>query len=431
MVRIDVALVCLLLATPVRASMPDSSMPRRPLDLPMARDASGTSWQPDATPMYALHWTTGAWTWMVHGAIFVGHDAQGSERGSSRFVSQNWLMGMVRRSSADLEIEARVMLSAEPLTAGGLGYPLLFQTGETYRGAPLHDFQHPHDLFMETSVVFTAAVGPDVALQLYVAPAGEPALGPVAYPHRASAASNPPAPLGHHWQDATHVTYGVLTAGVFTRYLKVEGSWFNGREPDENRYNFDLRVPDSFSGRLTVNPGESLSMQVSYGFLKSPEAMEPDVSVHRATASASFTAGLGPRTSVSTTAACGVNASSTEPATVSYLLESEADLGGYDIVFGRGEYVQKTGRDLVLAPTDDRLRFGIGSLTLGYVRQFGPIASLSPGLGFVGSVNAVGDELALTYGTRFPIGGIVFVRLRRARMESGVMPAEHHVHGRP
>jgi hypothetical protein len=407
-------------------------MPRRPLDLPMARDASGTSWQPDASPMHALHGQAGAWTWMTHGALFAGYDVQGSERGRSAFVSQNWLMGMIRRSSPEVELEARVMLSAEPLTVGEAGYPLLLQTGETYRGKPLHDAQHPHDLFMETSLTLTAALSPDVALQVYVAPAGEPALGPVAYSHRVSSASNPLAPIVHHWQDSAHITYGVVTAGVFTRYMKLEGSCFNGREPDEFRYDFDLRVPDSFSGRLTLNPNDSLSMQVSYGFLRSPEASEPDVSVHRATASASLVMALGGNETWATTAACGANLSSGEPATAGYLLESEADFGR-DIVFGRIQYVQKTGRDLALAEEDERRRFHLGSLSLGYVREIGSIGPLSAGLGVVGSLDVIGGDLAPYYETRVPLGGMVFVRLRPARMPMASMttghPGPHQGHG--
>jgi hypothetical protein len=297
----------------------------------------------------------------------------------------------------------------------------------------LHDAQHPHDLFMETSLTLTAALGADAALQVYLAPAGEPALGPVAYAHRASSASNPLAPIVHHWQESSHITYGVLTAGILTRYIKLEGSWFNGREPDEYRYDFDLRVPDSFSGRLTLNPGDSLSMQVSYGFLRSPEAREPDVSVHRATASASLVVGLGGGGTWATTAACGANLSSGEPATAGYLLESEADLG-QDIVFGRLQYAQKTGRDLALAEEYERRRFHLGSLSLGYVREIGPFGSLAAGFGIVGSLDVIGDDLAPYYGTRLPVGGMVFARLRPARMEMPSMTAgqagPHHVHSR-
>jgi hypothetical protein len=427
MARFYSALVCLLLTSTARAAERDADM-RRPLDIPMTRDASGTSWQPDATPMHAIHGMTGPWTWMIHGAIFAGYDAQASERGRSAFVSQNWLMGMVRRSSPELAIEARVMLSAEPLTAGEAGYPLLLQTGETYHGEPLHDFQHPHDLFMETSLTLTAALGPDVALQVYVAPAGEPALGPVAYAHRASAASNPFAPIVHHWQDSSHITYGVLTAGIFTRSMKLEGSWFNGREPDENRYDFDLRVPDSFSGRLTVNPNDALSLQVSYGFLRSPDAREPDVSVHRATASASLVVGLGGNGTWATTAACGTNLASNEPATAGYLLESEADVGG-DIVFGRIQYAQKTGHDLALADAYERHRFHVGGLSLGYVHEIEPTDGLAAGVGLVGSLDVIGDDLAPFYGTRLPVGGMVFVRLRPAGMAMPTTSAgAHHEH---
>lgn len=396
-------------------------MPERPLGLPESRAGSGTSWQPDATPMYAWHAMAGEWTFMLHGNVFAGYDAQEGERGGRRFVSQNWLMAMARRSTADFELDARVMLSAEPLTAGGLGYPLLLQTGEAYRGAPLHDAQHPHDLFMETSVTLTVAAGRDVAFQLYAAPAGEPALGPVAYPHRASAASNPLAPITHHWQDASHITYGVLTAGILTRHVKLEGSWFNGREPDENRLDFDLRVPDSFAARLSINPIDTLSLQVSYGFLKSPEAAEPEVSVRRATASASLDLRLGARGHWATTAVWGKNfPSSGEPATASYLLETEANLNGHDIVFGRAQYVRKTGRELVLPAAEADRTFGVRSLSLGYVRELGPIASMLPGFGFVGTVNLLGADLAPCYGTALPLGGMVFVRLRPA--ETHVMP---------
>ena len=32
--------------------------------------------------------------------------------------------------------------------------------------------------------------------------------------HRPSAADDPFAPLGHHWQDATHEAFGVVTTGL-------------------------------------------------------------------------------------------------------------------------------------------------------------------------------------------------------------------------
>src|SRR5213593_4131529 len=171
----------------------------------------------------------------------------------------------------------------EPWTIGARGYPLLLQSGESYGGTPLHDRQHPHDLFMELAALYERPVGRDLGLSVYLAPVGEPAVGPVAFPHRPSAADDPLAPISHHWQDGTHITFGVVTAGVFTRDVKLEASWFNGREPDENRTDFDYagRRLDSYSGRLTVNPGPRWSFSAWYAYLKSPEGLHPDESLHR------------------------------------------------------------------------------------------------------------------------------------------------------
>jgi hypothetical protein len=391
-------------------------MTPRPLGLSDAREGSGTSWQPDSTPMHAFHAMAGDWTFMVHGNAFLGYDLQGSDRGARQIVSQNWLMAMARRSSEAVEIGARVMLSAEPFLLGGRGYPLLLQTGETYRGVPLHDRQHPHDLFMEAAVLMTGEVGDGVGVQVYVAPAGEPALGPVAFPHRASAASDPLAPLGHHWQDSTHISYGVLTVGVFTRQVKLEGSWFNGREPDERRYDFDLRAPDSVSCRLSVNPTDSLSLQASYGFLASPEALEPEESLHRITASATWTQRRGVAGSWATTAVWGRNLHPHGSPTSSYLLETNLDLDGHNILFGRAEHVQRTGRELAVPGSDEQSVFDMSSLALGYIHEVELAPSLTLGLGARGAVNAIGPALEPFYGTRWPLGGMIFVRVRPATM---------------
>jgi hypothetical protein len=222
---------------------PDPSSDSRSA-LPESRNASGTAWQPDSTPMHGLHFMKGTWTMMAHWNFFGGYDHQGSDRGDSQWLSTNWGMLMEKRSVGAGELVLRQMLTLEPFTVGAAGYPLLLQTGESFNGAPIHDRQHPHDLFMEIAALYTRPISESVALQLYAAPVGEPALGPVAFPHRYSAFSDPLAPLGHHWQDSTHISFGVLTAGLFTRKLKVEGSWFNGREPDEHRYDFDIRRPE-------------------------------------------------------------------------------------------------------------------------------------------------------------------------------------------
>src|SRR5579864_8153548 len=208
------------------------------LGIPMNRDGSGTSWLPDASPMMANHFSAGAWNFMFHYRAFVYYDRQNdadqARRGDDQFGSVNWAMLMAGRDLARGHLELRGMMSAEPWTVGAGGYPLLLQSGESYRGQPLHDRQHPHDLFMELAAIYTHSLGKNLALQAYVAPVGEPASGPVAFPHRPSAAGDPFAPLGHHWQDATHISYAVFTAKTYSRSLKLETSIFNGREPAQD-----------------------------------------------------------------------------------------------------------------------------------------------------------------------------------------------------
>jgi len=217
--------------------------------------------------------------------------------------------------------------------------------------------------------------------------------------------------LGHHWQDATHISFGVLTAGLITPMAKLEFSWFNGREPDENRYNLDLRTPDSYSVRLSANPTAHVSAQVSYGYLASHDASEPDVSVHRLTASATHHARLGSNGFWATTAVFGRNVEGEEAPTNAFLLESSLDLDGHHVVFGRAEYVQKSGHDLVLPEEQAHSVFDVGSLVLGYVYNFGPFGPLRPGVGVRGAVSLLPEGLEPFYGSRTPVGGMVYVRL--------------------
>jgi hypothetical protein len=396
--------------------MGHAGLMKGPLGLSRSRMGSGTSWLPESSPMYGLMAPLGEGGFMFHENVFAGYDWFGSDRGSKRFISVNSVMGMAWHPLGPGELMARLMLSAEPATVGKQGYPLILQTGETANDEPLHDRQHAHDFFMEVALQYTLVVNNAVGIELYVAPAGEPALGPTAYPHRISAISDPLAPIGHHWQDSTHIAFGVLTAGIFTRQLKLEGSWFNGREPDESRWDFDLRKPDSYSGRLTWNPSDDLSFQGSYGYLASPERQETSISVHRVTASATYNLAMHAKTNWATTFAFGENVESEGPATPSFLLESNCNLDGHSVVFGRVEYVRKTGHDLVLAPELADSVFDVGLLGLGYAYYFGPFASLAPGLGVRGSAGLVDGSLEPIYGTRVPLGVMVFAQLRPAAM---------------
>jgi hypothetical protein len=387
-----------------------------PLGIPRSRDGSGTSWLPDDSPMYGWMAPLGHGGFMLHGNVFAGFDWFGSDRGAHRFVSTNQVMAMAFHPLGPGEIAARVMLSAEPLTVGERGYPLVLQTGETSGGEPLHDRQHPHGLFMELALLYTLELE-DFALQFYAAPAGEPALGPTAYPHRPSAISDPLAPIGHHWQDSSHILFGVFTTGIFTRHAKVEVSWFNGREPDEERWDLDLRAPDSFSARIALSPHRSLSFQASYGWLDSPEAREPEVSVHRVTASATHDVRLGREANVATTIVYGQNDPSHGPLTPSFLVESNWNIDGHHVVFGRAEYVRKAGHDLALPEALEEALFDTGMLALGYAYYFGPFSFLAPGLGVRGTIGYADPDLEQFYGTRFPLGVMFYAQLRPAAME--------------
>src|SRR5881296_3163572 len=339
---------------PLRAQM-DMQHPMEmhagPLDIPETRMGSGTSWLPDASPMHAAHITLGDWTLMVHGEGFFQYDWQGGSRGSDQLGIVNWAMAVASRLLGGGQLQLRGMVSAEPGTIGSRGYPLLVQSGESYRGTPLHDHQHPHDLFMELAALYERQVAGNLGLSLYLAPVGEPAVGPVAFPHRPSATNDPLAPISHHWQHGTHITFGVLTAGAFTRSAKLEASVFNGREPDEDRTDFDYagRRLDSYSTRLTLNPGSRWSLSAWYGYLKSPEQLHPDESLHRLGAAVLATGRIGQHGEWSGAVVYGANNTiATGRLTNSIVVESNVDLDGTNAVFGRLEYVRKSAAELVI-----------------------------------------------------------------------------------
>lgn len=383
----------------------------------MPREASGTAWNPDSSPVRGIHIQAGGWMLMLHGNLAAGLDVQGTERGDTALVSTNWLMAMASHTLGVGQVSFRAMLSLEPVTVGAQGYPLLLQTGETYQGEPLVDRQHPHDLFMELAARYIRPVAGGVWLELYGGPAGEPALGPVAYPHRISAMADPLAPLGHHWIDATHITFGVATVGLFNRWVKLEGSWFNGREPDEARYDLEFRPFDSYSGRLSVNPMPNWSVQVSHGFLATPEAIEPDQSVRRTTASVAYHRPLGPAASWATTLVWGRNTPvDHDPSSDALLLESLVETGAGGVLFLRMERVTKSAHDLDLALPGDP-SFPIYGAVVGGLYELERFTPLQPGIGIRGNLAYLsGDILAERYGTRWPLGVFVYLNLRFGRM---------------
>jgi hypothetical protein len=400
-----------------QGGMSATPMLPRPFGIPMTRMGSGTAWLPDASPMRAYHFMPNGWMLMVHGDGSLYYDHQGTVRGDDQVGSTNWAMIMAMRPVRRGMLHLHGMLSAEPFTVGPRGYPLLLQTGESYNGAPLRDRQHPHDLFLELSARYEVPVTRSVGVSIFVAPVGEPGIGPVAYMHRPSAQNDPFAPLGHHWQDATHITYGVITAGMFTRTVQLEGTLFQGREPDDDRYDFDFGALDSYGGRLTLNPTPHWSLAASYGYLKSPEELHPDENQHRLGGSVLYTRRIGPQGDWATAFVYGANkhVAPGEPSQEfehSLVLESNVQFDHHNSIFGRAEWVQKSPQELVIAGADPETHFNVSALALGYVREMVEYGGASLGLGVRGAISIVPEALKSTYGTQTPVGIALYVRLR-------------------
>ncbi|MDB4924515.1 hypothetical protein [Mucilaginibacter sp.] len=392
------------------------------LDLPMNRDGSGTSWVPDESPMYAYMIPGKKWMTMIHGDFFARYNNQdlfkSGSRGSHKFDVPNMFMAMTQTKIGSNGLFAiNTMFSFDPFLVGAGGYPLLYQTGESYHGQKLVDRQHPHDLFAELSVAYTHRVAKNADLSFSFGYPGEPALGPPVFMHRLSAMNNPDAPLGHHYQDATHIAFGVATLGFRYKDIKLEGSTFTGREPDEFRYNFDKMKFDSYSLRLSYNPSKEWALQVSNGWIHSPEVAEPQQNIGRFTASAIHTKMMGDDSYISTTLVYGQNHYSdngkTQP---SILLENSLQLHK-TAVYGRYEFVQKDAEELDMVgafPTNPN--FNINAITLGTNRILGTVKKTDLTGGIQGTLNISPSVLKSLYGSA-PLGFEVYLRICPALMK--------------
>lgn len=374
---------------------------------PMTRESSGTSWQPQASPLEGVHASFGEWTTMTHGIANVVYDDQGGPRGDTKTFASSMLMLMAQRPAAEGTVGLRAMVSADPLM-GKRGYPLLLQTGESANGQPLIDRQHPHDLFMELSASYSRPLSPESSLFVYAGLPGEPALGPPTFMHRFSGEDNPEAPISHHWLDSTHITFGVVTLGYVYRDVKLEGSVFRGREPDENRYDIETGSLDSASLRLSYNPTGNWALQVSRGRLKSPEALHPDEDVDRTTASAIYQHAFGAAT-MQTTLAWGRNSPSHGEATNALLLESALRLSRSHTVFARAERTQKNELFLPDDPRADE-RFTVAKLSVGYIYDLPRESRLRMGVGGLVSRYRLLQDLDPVYGN--PTSFMLFARIK-------------------
>ena len=379
-------------------SMADPSMPG---------DGSGTSRLPgNEGGHHGLHLNPGGgWMLMLHGYATGVYTKQTGPRGDDKGYVQSMAMLTASHDLGDkAHLQLRTMMSLEPLMRHD-GYPNLFATGEVAYGQPLVDRQHPHDLFMELAAKVDYDVSDRAKLFLYGGPVGEPALGPSAFMHRQSAKYNPEAPITHHWFDSTHITYGVVTAGVATSTLQFEASAFRGREPDERRFNIETPKLDSWSVRATWNPSPQWAAQISRGHLKTPEELEPG-NENRTTASVHYASGNG------LSAMLAFSAKQKRPGRTltAFVGEANWDLSDHHTLFGRIENVRN---DELFPDSTKPLHdeaFRVTKFQAGYVyrlKLFGPV-----NLALGGSVSAFAKPSALdaAYG-RNPMGYTLFTRI--------------------
>ena len=392
------------------ASHSGSSMHGSLGEYSMHREASGTSWQPDDTPMGGLHYMPGDWMVMVHGSVSVVYDRQGGKRGDDAFYSPNMLMLMASRPVGPGTLGFRAMLSLEPATISHSGYPELLQTGETADGkTPLLDRQHPHDFFMELAATYSVPIGEQSSVFGYFGLPGEPALGPPTFMHRFSGMDNPEAPITHHWLDSTHVSFGVATIGVVWKQFKLDGSVFTGREP--NQYRWDIERPrfDSEAVRLSFNPTKAWAFQVSYGSLHSTEQLQPGVDTERWTASVMYHHGWE-QAEWQTIFAWGQNRHHPGKTLDAFLLESALVFQQTHTLFGRAERVEK---DELFPPGDaqEGESFTVNKLSLGYIYDFSKLHQVAFGLGAMGSAHFLPSSLRAAYGDT-PLSFSIFLRAK-------------------
>jgi len=359
------------------------------------------------------------WHFMVLGVARFSFNEQGGPSGGSTLESGNWNMLHAQHDLGPGRLSLMMMNSLEPVTYSKRGSRELFQTGESYQGQPLVDRQHPHDFFMNLSATWRLDVASDAGIWLQLAPVGEPALGPVAFMHRASSGDNPTAPLGHHWTDSTHIAFNVVTLGGGWRWFAVDGSVFHGREPDENRWDIEAGKIDSASGRIRLFFGGGWSAEISHGFLKDPEELQTG-NLHRTTASFSYGA-EGDRP-YSVTVLWGRN-DEEHGTSDSYLAEGAWQVTKRDQIYARAELVQKDEELLQTKQLDashgsPAHLARIGAFTVGYVRDFDLVAVLRTGVGLDVTGYTFPGSLAEVYGN-FPLSLHAFLRIRWGTSHGG------------
>jgi hypothetical protein len=382
----------------------------------LAHGTAGTSAVPGSTPSYMLMAQHGPWMLMFHGDAFINSQQQTGPRGGDKVFGTSWFMPMAQRSLGPGTFTARLMLSLDPATITNRRYPELFQIGETAYGNPIVDGQHPHNFFMELALLYDIKLGENALLSFYAAPVGDPALGPEAFHHRASAGEDPLAPLGHHLQDSTHISDDVLTIGLTYKILRVEASAFHGGEPDEYRWDIDTGAVNSWSARLTINPASNWSGQYSIGRLKAPEQLFPSEDVLRMTASISYNR---PFTNGNWASMLlwGRNRDIPDGQVFnSYLFESTVRFAKHNFAWTRIENVDRSnllelGENPLPAEFEERFLARVQAYSFGYDREFNLIPHVASAVGAQYTLYAKPSFLDPIYGSN-PMGVVAFVRLR-------------------
>jgi hypothetical protein len=377
---------------------------------------SGTSIEPLSTPTPMLMTMKGQWMLMFHADIFVLDEQQSSQRGGDKFFSTNWFMPMAQHKLGQGVFTFRTMLSLEPATITDRRYPLLFQQGETAFGVPIADGQHPHNLFMEIAALYDFKLGERTLVSLYAAPVGDPAIGPTAYPHRASASEDPVAPLGHHQEDSTHISDDVVTVGLTYRIMRIEASGFHGREPDENRWTIHQGGIDSWSTRLTVQPGKNWSGQYSYGRIKSPEALYPTENQERMTASIMYNRPFNEGNWTSTLLWGRTRSLQDNSIFNSGLFESTVRFRTRNYVWTRIENAERSnelilGENPLPAGFQEQPIGKVQAYTLGYDRDIDLLPHIASAVGAQFTFYGAPNILQPIYGSH-PFGVAMFVRFR-------------------
>lgn len=378
--------------------------------------SSGTSAEPNSTATPMLMTMKGPWMLMFHANVFITDTQQTSARGGDKFYSTNWFMPMAERRLGPGQLTVRTMFSLEPATVSERQYPLLFQQGETAFGKPIADGQHPHDFFMELAALYDIKIGEKTLLSFYAAPIGDPAIGPTAYPHRASASEDPVGSLGHHQEDSTHIASDVVTAGVTRGIARIEVGGFHGREPDEFRWNIDQGKIDSWSTRLTLQPSLNWSGQISYARIKSPEALFPLEDQARTTASIMYNRPFKAGNWASTALWGRTRSLADDSKENSYLLESLVRFKTRNYAWTRMENAGRSnelvnGANLLPEGFQEEPVGHVAAYTFGYDRDVDMLPHVRTAIGAQVTTYGVPDVLLPIYGSH-PVGVSVFVRLR-------------------